>query len=74
MRITQQIKSKKSSYRHKVRKKRHKSRSTIGCTPGVSILDLENINEVLRINRVLLVSIRKIKLKLFIVVCNYFIY
>lgn len=49
-------KSKKSTYRHKVHKKRNKSRSTLGCTPGPSVLDLENINEVLRVNRVHIVS------------------
>ncbi|CAH0403899.1 unnamed protein product [Chilo suppressalis] len=50
MRSTQRRKNIKNACKHKVnKKKRYRSRSALGCVQNISILDLENINEVLRV-------------------------
>ncbi|KAL0808493.1 hypothetical protein ABMA28_012939 [Loxostege sticticalis] len=51
MRSKRRLKTTKSTYRHKVNKRRYNSNCTLGCTNCVSILDIENINEVLRVHK-----------------------
>ncbi|XP_028167732.1 uncharacterized protein LOC114358062 [Ostrinia furnacalis] len=48
---TRRLKTTKSTYRHKVNKRHYKSNSSLGCTQCVSILDIENINEILRVHK-----------------------